>query len=120
GSMIEVDNPSELPNPGKIDTVFEPYIKAQIITPTEYIGAVMTLCQERRGQFKNTAYLDTKRVDITYELPLAEVVFDFYDKLKSNTRGYASLDYEFIGNRPGEMVKLDILLNGDPVDALST
>lgn len=120
GTKIQVDNPSDMPAPGLIDTIYEPYIKAQIITPAEYIGPIMTLCQERRGMFKNTMYLDTKRVDITYELPLAEVVFDFYDKLKSNTRGYASLDYEFIGDRPGNMVKLDILLNGDPVDALGT
>lgn len=120
GQTIQVDNPSDMPPPGNIETIFEPYIKAQIITPAEYIGSIMTLCQERRGVFKNTMYLDTKRVDITYELPLSEVVFDFYDKLKSNTRGYASLDYEFIGDRPGNMVKLDILLNGDPVDALGT
>lgn len=120
GQKIQVDNPSDMPPPGNIETIYEPYIKAQIITPAEYIGSIMTLCQERRGVFKNTMYLDTKRVDITYELPLSEVVFDFYDKLKSNTRGYASLDYEFIGDRPGNMVKLDILLNGDPVDALGT
>jgi len=120
GQKIQVDNPSDMPPPGNIETIYEPYIKAQIITPAEYIGSIMTLCQERRGMFKNTMYLDTKRVDITYELPLSEVVFDFYDKLKSNTRGYASLDYEFIGDRPGNMVKLDILLNGDPVDALGT
>lgn len=120
GQTLHVDNPSDMPPVGNIETIYEPYIKAQIITPAEYIGSIMTLCQERRGIFKNTMYLDTKRVDITYELPLSEVVFDFYDKLKSNTRGYASLDYEFIGDRPGNMVKLDILLNGDPVDALST
>jgi GTP-binding protein LepA len=120
GSRMKVDNPADMPAPGLIDTIYEPYIKAQIITPAEYIGPIMTLCQERRGVFKNTMYLDSSRVDITYELPLAEVVFDFYDKLKSNTRGYASLDYEFIGDRPGNMVKLDILLNGDPVDALGT
>jgi GTP-binding protein LepA len=120
GTRIQVDNPSDMPPVGNIDTIYEPYIKAQIITPAEYIGTIMTMCQERRGIFKNTMYLDANRVDITYELPLAEVVFDFYDKLKSNTRGYASLDYEFIGDRPGNMVKLDILLNGDPVDALGT
>jgi len=120
GTRLKVDNPADMPAPGLIDTIYEPYIKAQIITPAEYIGPIMTLCQERRGVFRNTMYLDSSRVDITYELPLAEVVFDFYDKLKSNTRGYASLDYEFIGERPGNMVKLDILLNGDPVDALGT
>lgn len=120
GKEVIVDNPSEMPPPGKIQDVLEPYIKAQIITPSEYIGAVMKLCQERRGNYVNTMYLDAKRVDITYELPLAEIVFDFYDKLKSQTRGYASLDYEMIGNRTGQLVKLDILLNGDPVDALSS
>ncbi len=120
GETILVDNPSEMPESGSIDEIYEPYIRAQIITPAEYIGQVMKLCQDRRGIYVNTRYLDTKRVDITYELPMAEVVFDFYDKLKSNTRGYASLDYEFIGNRPGELVRLDILLNGDPVDALSS
>ncbi|HKJ31719.1 MAG TPA: translation elongation factor 4 [Balneolales bacterium] len=119
-SRIEVDNPSEMPEIGEIEEVYEPYIRAQIITPAEYIGPVMQLCQERRGIYKNTQYLDTKRVDITYELPLAEVVFDFYDKLKSGTRGYASLDYEFIEHRKGDLVRLDILLNGDPVDALSS
>ncbi len=120
GKEVIVDNPSDMPPPGKIQEVREPYIKAQIITPSEYIGSVMKLCQERRGIYVNTMYLDAKRVDITYELPLAEIVFDFYDKLKSQTRGYASLDYDIIGNRPGQLVKLDILLNGDPVDALSS
>ncbi|MDI6400807.1 translation elongation factor 4 [Balneolaceae bacterium ANBcel3] len=116
---VIVDNPTDMPPPGNIKEVREPYIKAQIITPSEYIGQVMKLCQEKRGVYINTTYLDTKRVDISYELPLAEIVFDFYDKLKSQTRGYASLDYDLIGNRPGHLVKLDILLNGDPVDALS-
>jgi GTP-binding protein LepA len=120
GNRVEVDNPSEMPDNGEIEEVYEPYIRAQIITPSEYIGPVMQLCQERRGIYKNTQYLDTKRVDITYELPLAEIVFDFYDKLKSSTRGYASLDYEFIEHRKGNLVRLDILLNGDPVDALSS
>ncbi|MCH8558576.1 MAG: translation elongation factor 4 [Balneolia bacterium] len=120
GKRISVDNPSEMPDPGMIEKIYEPYIKAQIIAPSEYIGAIMKLCQERRGQYINTMYLDATRVDLTYELPMAEVVFDFYDKLKSSTRGYASLDYEFIGQRPGYMVKLDILLNGEPVDALSS
>jgi GTP-binding protein LepA len=120
GKMLTVDNPSEMPDAGGIEKVFEPYIKAQIIAPAEYIGSIMKLCQDRRGQYKNTTYLDASRVDITYEIPLSEVVFDFYDKLKSNTRGYASLDYEFIGNRPGNMVRLDILLNAEPVDALSS
>jgi GTP-binding protein LepA len=120
GEKVIVDNPSDMPPVGVIQEIYEPYIRAQIITPSDYIGAVMKLCQERRGMFINTTYLDTKRVDITYEIPMAEVVFDFYDKLKSNTKGYASLDYEFIGSRPGKMVRLDILLNGEPVDALSS
>ncbi len=120
GKKVTVDNPSEMPDAGNVEKVFEPYIKAQIITPSEYIGAIMKLCQERRGVYVNTTYLDGTRVDITYELPLAEVVFDFYDKLKSFSRGYASLDYEFIGQREGTMVRLDILLNGEPVDALSS
>jgi len=120
GRTIIVDSPSDMPPVGEIKAIYEPYIRAQIICPAEYIGAVMRLCQERRGMFKNTTYLDTSRVDITYEIPLAEIVFDFYDKLKSNTRGYASLDYEFIDIREGKMVRLDILLNGEPVDALSS
>ena len=120
GKQFLVDNPSDMPDAGDIDQVLEPYIKAQFIAPVEYIGTIMKLCQERRGVYVNTIYIDTKRVDITYELPLAEVVFDFYDRLKSLTRGYASLDYEFIGLRPGNMVRLDILLNGDEVDALSS
>jgi GTP-binding protein LepA len=120
GSLLDVENPSKMPDRGDIEEIFEPYIRAQIISPSEYIGAIMKLCQDKRGMYVNTAYLDARRVDITYELPLAEVVFDFYDKLKSNTRGYASLDYEFIGNRQGELVRLDILLNGEPVDALSS
>lgn len=120
GSVLDVENPSKMPDRGEIEEIFEPYIRAQIIAPSEYIGAIMKLCQDKRGMYVNTAYLDARRVDITYELPLAEVVFDFYDKLKSNTRGYASLDYEFIGNRQGELVRLDILLNGEPVDALSS
>ena len=120
GELFNVENPSQMPDRSLIEEIFEPYIKAQIIVPTEYIGTVMKLCQERRGIYLNTQYLDTTRVDLSYELPLAEMVFDFYDRLKSISRGYASLDYEFIDNRPGELVKLDIMLNGDPVDAFST
>lgn len=120
GTMISVENPSQMPDRGKIVEIYEPYIKAQIITPAEYIGAIMKLCQERRGVYINTQYLDTTRVDLTYELPLAEIVFDFYDKLKSCSRGYASLDYEIIDSRIGELVKLDIMLNGEAVDAFST
>ena len=120
GTVVDVENPSKMPDRGDGEEIYEPYIRAQIISPSEYIGAIMKLCQDRRGVYVNTTYLDAKRVDITYELPLAEVVFDFYDKLKSNTRGYASLDYEFMGNREGELVRLDILLNGESVDALSS
>ncbi len=115
-----VDNPSEMPDPGKVEQVYEPYIKASIITPSEYIGPIMKLCQERRGNYINQLHMQSNRVEITYELPMAEVVFDFYDRLKSSTRGYASLDYEFLEYRKGDLVRLDILLNGDPVDALSS
>jgi GTP-binding protein LepA len=118
--ILSVNNPSEMPQVGLIEFIEEPYIKAQIITPTEYIGNIMKLCMDRRGIYKNTNYLDPTRADITYELPLSEIIFDFYDKLKSLTRGYASLDYEYLDYRQSELVKLDILLNADPVDALST
>ena len=119
-SKIRVDNPSQMPEVGEIDTIYEPYIKANIITPAEYIGPIMKLCQERRGIYVNQMFMQNNRVEISYELPMAEVVFDFYDRLKSGTRGYASLDYEFIEYRPGQLVRLDILLNGDQVDALSS
>ncbi|NUN69472.1 MAG: elongation factor 4 [Bacteroidetes bacterium] len=120
GETITVDNPADMPDPSKIDHVEEPYIKAQIITPTEYIGNIMKLATDRRGIWKNTSYLDPTRADISYEFPLSEIIFDFYDKLKSLTRGYASLDYEYLDYRESHLVKLDILLNGEPVDALST
>jgi GTP-binding protein LepA len=119
GEKLVMDNPAMLPAIGEIDHIEEPYIRAQIITPSEYIGNIMKLCQDRRGIYRNTSYLDSNRVDITYEFPLAEIIFDFYDKLKSLSKGYASLDYEFIGYREGDLVKLDILINGEPVDALS-
>jgi GTP-binding protein LepA len=119
GEIVVVDNPSSLPPVGNIEKIEEPYIRAQIICPAEYIGAITKLCMDRRGVYVNTAYLSSIRVDLTFELPLAEVIFDFYDKLKSATRGYASLDYELIGLRDGDLVKIDIMLNGDPVDALS-
>ncbi len=119
-TVCEVENPSEMPPVGNIDAIYEPYVLAQIITPTEYIGNLMKLCQDRRGIYINTQYLSTDRVDLQYELPLAEIVFDYYDKLKSVSRGYASLDYEILEFRPSNLVKLDVLLNGDPVDALST
>lgn len=120
GDEILVDNPAQLPNPTHIQEIFEPYIRAQIITPSEYIGTVMKLCIDRRGVMMDTTYLSADRVDLTFELPLAEVVFDFYDKLKSSTRGYASLDYEYSADKPGDLVRLDILLNGETVDALSS
>lgn len=120
GETVSVENPSEMPPVGRIEEVREPFIKTQIITPADYIGPLMQLCQDRRGTYITTEYLDTERVDLQYELPLGEVVFDFYDKLKSVSRGYASFDYEFIEERATNLVKLDILLNKDPVDALST
>ena len=120
GEVLVVENPSAMPAPGTIDNIQEPYVRAQIITPTEYIGALMKLCQERRGIYVNTQYLDTERVDLQYELPLSEIVFDFYDKLKSVSRGYASFDYEILENRVSSLVKLDIMINGDAVDTLST
>jgi GTP-binding protein LepA len=119
-TVVTVDNPALMPPLGDIDHVEEPFIRAQIITPAEYIGNIMKLCTDRRGIYKNTTYLDQTRVDLRYELPLAEIIFDFYDKLKSTTRGYASFDYEFMEYRVSDLVKLDILLNGEPVDALST
>jgi GTP-binding protein LepA len=120
GETITVDNPADMPDPTKIERVEEPYIKAQIITPTEYIGNIMKLATDRRGIWKNTNYLDPTRADISYEFPLSEIIFDFYDKLKSLTRGYASLDYEYLDYRESHLVKLDILLNAEQVDALST
>jgi GTP-binding protein LepA len=120
GEELWVDNPAQLPNPTLIETLEEPYIKAQIIAPTDYIGAIMKLCMDRRGTMLGQTYLSPTRVDMSFELPLAEVVFDFYDKLKSGTRGYASLDYEYSDYKPGDLVRLDILLNGDQVDALSS
>jgi len=118
--VVKVDNPSLMPDAGKIDHVEEPFVKAQIITPSEYIGNIMKLCLDRRGIHKNTTFLSPERADLHFELPLAEIIFDFYDKLKSISRGYASLDYDFLEYRDSELVKLDILLNGEPVDALST
>ncbi len=117
---ILVDNPSDMPDPASVEAVYEPYINASILTPSEYIGPVMKLCQEKRGQYVNQLHMQSQRVEIKYELPMAEVVFDFYDRLKSGTRGYASLDYEFLEYREGNLVRLDILLNEEPVDALSS
>ena len=120
GEVRIVDNPNKVPTGSEKDHIREPYVKAEIITPTEYIGNLMTLCQDRRGIYVNQTYLDTERVNLEYELPLAEIVFDFYDKLKSLSRGYASFDYEFMAYRRSDLVKLDVLINGEPVDALST
>jgi len=119
GEVLEVDNPAQLPPQSKIEEVAEPYLTAKILTPSEYVGNIMKLCMDRRGVYVNTEYLDPTRVALHYELPLAEIVIDFYDRLKSVSRGYASFDYEYKEHRPSDLVKLDILINGDPVDALS-
>lgn len=119
GTSHEIHNPSELPDPNKLEYVEEPYIKAQVITKAEYIGSIMTLCIEKRGILKNQIYLTSDRIEITFEMPLAEIVFDFYDRLKTISRGYASFDYFPIGMQQSDLVKMDILLNGDQVDALS-
>jgi len=116
---IVVDNPADMPPLGDIDYIEEPYIKAQIVTPSEYVGNIMKLAMDKRGSYINTTYIDPTRADLEFEFPLSEIIFDFYDKLKSTTRGYASLDYEYMGYKKSDLVKLDILLNGDPVDALS-
>ena len=119
GSMVAVDNPTNYPDPGTIRSAEEPIAEAHILAPTEFVGNIMELCQQRRGIFKDMKYLDPTRVDIHYELPLNEIIYDFFDALKSRTRGYASFDYELKGYVPSKLVKLDILLNGDTVDALS-
>ncbi len=120
GEELFIENPAQLPPQVQIREIQEPFVKAQIITPDEYIGSLIQLCMERRGKHINTTYLSQTRVDLEFELPLSEVIFDFYDKLKSLSRGYASLDYEFLEYRAEDLVKLDIFLNGEPVDALST
>jgi GTP-binding protein LepA len=120
GKVELVDNPSAMPLPNKLDFIEEPYVKVTIITPTEYVGALMELAQSRRGDMTNMEYLSENRVELVYELPLAEIVVDFFDQMKSRTRGYASLDYEPAGNRRSELVKVDLLLNNVPVDAFST
>ena len=119
-TTIEIDNPSKLPSPQEIESIMEPYVKATIMCPSEYIGSVMDLSQKKRGIFLNMSYLDPTRAEIKYELPLSEIVFDFFDKLKSATRGYASFDYELSDYKTSKLVKLDILLNGEIVDALSS
>ena len=119
GSTVYVDNPHNYPDPAEIAEAYEPYVKASIIAPPEYIGNIMPMCQERRGIYKDTQYLDTNLVEIHYEMPLNEIIYDFFDALKAKTRGYASLDYEICGYRASDLVKVDLLLNGDQVDALS-
>ncbi len=119
GQMVEVENPSELPDIGAIKSIEEPYVHAQIMVPKEYVGAVMELAQRKRGEFDTMDYLDDHRVYVKYYMPLSEIIFDFFDKLKSSTRGYASLDYELAGYRQSDLMKIDILLNGEKVDALS-
>ena len=118
GKEIRVDTPAKMPQ-GDIERIEEPYVKAEIITPSEYIGGLMKLTQDKRAIYKNTHYLDKTKVQLMYEIPLSEIVFDFYDKLKTVSRGYASFDYEYIGYRPGDLVKMDVLINGESVDALS-
>jgi GTP-binding protein LepA len=117
--MIEIDNPARMPDAVRIDHIEEPYVKAEIMLPDDYIGAVMELCQNKRGIFKSMDVIDAGRNIIVYELPLSEIIFDFFDRLKSCSKGYASLDYELIGYRREDLVRMDILLNGEPVDALS-
>ncbi|KQL21995.1 translation elongation factor 4 [Cytobacillus solani] len=119
GSQLKVDNPSNMPDPQKIDRVEEPYVKATMMAPNDYVGAIMELCQAKRGIFIDMQYMDETRVNIIYEIPLSEIVYDFFDQLKSNTKGYASFDYELIGYKPSKLVKMDILLNAEKVDALS-
>ena len=119
GKTLEIDNPSKLPEPTTIAALYEPYVRMEIHVPDEFLGAVLKLCEEKRGTQKDMHYLTSSRVVVTYEMPFAEIVFDFFDKLKSGSRGYASMDYEVIDYRPSELVRLDILINGDPVDALA-
>jgi GTP-binding protein LepA len=119
GARIVVDNPSAMPDPSKILSIEEPFVKATIVTPSEYIGNLMKLCLDRRGVYKNTEYIDPERATLHYEMPLSEIIFDFFDKMKSVSRGYASLDYEFLDYRESKLIKLDILISGEQVDALS-
>jgi GTP-binding protein LepA len=119
GEVVDINAPSEMPDPTKTDHIEEPYIKAQIISKAEYIGPIISLCMDKRGMIKNQTYLTTDRIELSFEMPLAEIVFDFFDKLKTISRGYASLDYHLIGYRESDMVKLDVMLNGERVDALS-
>ena len=120
GTIIDLDNPAKLPDMSKISFIEEPYVKASIMTPKEYVGAIMELCQERRGIYTDLEYFDDTRMILTYELPLSEIVYNFFDKLKSYTKGYASFDYEYSDYKRGELAKLDVLLNNQVVDALSS
>jgi GTP-binding protein LepA len=120
GEMLEIDNPAKMPTPQEIDHIEEPYVKATVIVPNEFVGAIMELSQEKRGEFKDMKYLEATRVMLTYLLPLSEIIYDYFDRLKTVSRGYASLDYELVGYQTSSLVKMDILLNGEPVDALST
>ena len=119
GEVVTIDNPTNYPDPATILSAEEPIVKASIFTPVEYIGAIMELCQQRRGIYKDTKYIDTDRVELHYDLPLSEIIYDFFDALKSRTRGYASFDYELKGYIESKLVKLDIMLNGEIIDALS-
>src|SRR3977135_4466568 len=119
GTVLPIHSPNDFPDPARVAEVREPFIRASILSPKEYVGQIMELCQDRRGEHAGMHYLSSERLQLTYDLPLAEIVLDFFDQLKSRTRGYASLDYELTGLRPSDLVKLDVLLAGDPVDALS-
>ncbi len=119
GEVTEVDSPAKMPGLDRLEAIEEPYVRATIMTPASYLGPCIELCQDRRGEFESQEHSHTDRVVLTYTLPLSEILLDFFDQLKSRTRGYASLDYEFIGYRESDLSKLDILINGDPVDALS-
>ena len=114
-----IDNPHDYPNPASIEVAEEPFVNVSIITPQEFVGNIMPLCQDLRGEYKNMQYLDSRLVELHYEMPLNEIVYNFFDTLKARTKGYASLDYEFSSYHPSELVKVDMLLNGDQVDALS-
>ncbi|RYD03407.1 hypothetical protein N752_19710 [Desulforamulus aquiferis] len=119
GEVVEIDNPSNLPPVNNIEMIEEPFVKATIMVPKDFVGTVMELCQGKRGVYSNMEYMGVNRVMLTYEIPLSEIIFDFFDQLKSRTKGYASLDYELTGYRQSDLVKMDILLNGEPLDALS-
>jgi GTP-binding protein LepA len=119
GSVISIDNPHDYPDPTLIAEAQEPYVSVSIITPPDYVGNIMPMCQDRRGEYKDMKYLDTNLVELTYDMPLNEIIYDFFDALKAKTKGYASLDYEISGYRPSNLVKVNMLLNGEQVDALS-